>query len=80
MSVKGYVLNVSPPFDGKDSEVHKYEGIDCPACGGTGKIKVFEDYLQQGEPVVDTCQRCSGSGKLRAKVVVKWEADTAIIE
>lgn len=80
MSTKGYVLNVSPPFDRKDSEVHKYEGITCPDCGGTGKIKVFEDYLQLGAPEIETCQRCWSSGKLRAKVVVKWEADTAVIE
>lgn len=46
----------------------------CPACNGTGSFKSAKDYhgSAAGEFIINDCQRCAGSGELKADVVIRW--------
>jgi DnaJ-class molecular chaperone len=47
-------------------------GHSCPVCGGSGG---WRDYDQVELPWKE-CRICKGSGLVRARVIVEWEADT----
>lgn len=80
MQLQKYTLFIEPKlFEPKDTEHFKFTGMDCPSCDN-GYIKVFEDYLQIAPPEIEKCQRCAGTGKLMADVVIRWKPDEPKIE
>ena len=80
MSDRKYTLFIEPKlFEPKDAEHFKFTGMDCPSCDN-GYIKVFEDYLQLAPAETEKCQRCAGTGKLMADVVIRWKPDEPKIE
>lgn len=80
MSGTKNIVFVEPKtFEPKDAELFKFTGIDCPSCDN-GYIKMFEDYLQTSPSETEKCQRCNGTGKLMADVVIRWKPDEPKIE
>lgn len=80
MSDRKYTLFIEPKlFEPKDAEHFKFADIVCPSCDN-GYIKVFEDYLQITPAETEKCQRCNGTGKLVADVVIRWKPDELKIE
>jgi hypothetical protein len=73
MSEKIQILKLIPPQYGNDVEKTECDGFACPHCNGNGWIKDWG--AKRDEPVVIDCDRCGGSGKLKAEVVVKWSAE-----
>lgn len=82
MSKKQSVLIVSPPLYEKDinGENFKFPGIECPTCEGTGNVPLPRDLLGFDPADLETCQRCGGTGRLKADVVIRWQADETVIE
>lgn len=80
MSDRKYTLFIEPKlFEPKDAEHFKFTGMDCPSCDN-GNIKVFQDHLQIGAAETEKCQRCNGTGKLVADIVIRWKPDESNIE
>jgi DnaJ-class molecular chaperone len=73
MSTKRQVVDVVPSNYGNDSEGAILSGFECPRCCGMG---FTVDYgARRGEESRLTCERCGGSGRLRALVRIAWEPD-----
>jgi len=50
--------------------VFKVEEIMCPKCHGIGEY--MDHGLIQQKDMIVACDRCKGSGKLNAEVLIKW--------
>lgn len=76
-----FVISPIPGDIDNKPEVFVKNGIDCPDCRGVGYHSYYEGkHGSSRDDIVKTdCPRCGGIGKLRAKVVVKWEADSLIV-
>jgi ribosomal protein S27AE len=71
MSKNKQVIDLCPPDYDVDREEAALRGFMCPKCSGRGYVM---DYNGR-DPERIGCPRCGGSGKLRAKVVIQWEAE-----
>ena len=72
MSEKKQVVEVSPNKFVHDTErIYLYDFV-CVSCNGSGNHVAYHGK----DASVIECSRCKGSGRLRAKVVISWEADT----
>ena len=74
MSKKRVMLEIAPTGYSNYTETEIVRGFVCPLCRAVGWY-VWQEIVQQNDRAV-SCERCSGTGKLRAKVTVVWEADT----
>lgn len=81
MSRKIELMEISPEVSNRNNnpEIYQFAGYDCPSCGGKGysdfsgwTAKYKKNY---DDPDEQQCQRCGGSGKLQASVLVKWMAE-----
>lgn len=71
MSKKKQVAEIYPSeYDNRD-ESTPYTGFSCPTCNGRGFH--FDHGVRETRRT--KCERCAGSGRLRAKVTIQWEAD-----
>lgn len=77
-------LNIVPPLAGlrNDGNVHKLKGFKCPSCEGRGYFENGVGYhgSEKGEVIKTDCNRCGGTGKLCADVVIRWSPDEDKIE
>lgn len=81
MSDRKYTLFIEPKlFESKDAEHFKFTGMDCPSCAGDGYVKMPADFLAFDPSDSEPCQRCAGTGKLMADVVIRWKPDEPKIE
>lgn len=72
------LLNITPESHNKENEpeVKSYSDFECPSCNGKGFFNhsgwaaKFKKDLD--DPDFVECTRCAGTGKLQAKVVIKW--------
>lgn len=75
-SNKEKVLFLKPPPIGErnDGATHKIKDFVCPSCLGRGALVYGTGYhgSEKGEEIRSTCNRCAGTGKLMADVVVRW--------
>jgi ATPase involved in DNA replication initiation len=71
MSGKKQIVELVPPDYGRTEESSEFSGFVCPHCNGQGHVM---DYGVKEQSKID-CPRCGGSGKLRAKVQITWEAE-----
>ena len=78
MSTELKLLNVCPDKYNRcnSAEVYSYNGFTCPECNGRGFFD-YSGYSQKfkkdlSDPDFPECSRCSGTGLLQAKVVIKW--------
>ena len=70
MSKKRHIIEIAAPDYGTE-ESDILTGFPCPACNGRGW---HFKHAPSGSTQAD-CVRCSGSGRLRAKVQITWEAE-----
>lgn len=76
MSDRRNILFIEPkPFSYTAIEEFHFIGIRCPICDGGGKVPIHADYFGMKPDDLEDCQRCGGSGKLKADVVVNWSGD-----
>lgn len=79
MSQISQLLAVFPTPGNIDNKVEVFviAGIDCPDCKGKGHHTHCEGKHGSSldDLTITDCPRCSGFGKLRAKVVIGWEPD-----
>ena len=71
MSKRKQIIELIAPDYKNGVENDTFNGFSCPACNGRGWNL---DHAPRGSTKID-CTRCGGSGKLRAKVTIEWEAD-----
>lgn len=78
MSVEQKLLNVCPDDFYKDNrpEIYSYSDFRCPTCNGQGFF-YQSGYMQKFKKNLDDpdfieCTRCKGTGRLQAKIVIKW--------
>ena len=71
MSKRRQMYEVCPPDYNWPEEEDTLKGFCCPLCNGRGF------HLDHGarETQKVTCGRCSGTGRLKARVMIRWEAD-----
>ena len=79
MSQLSQLLSISPipgDIDNK-TEIFVKDGIDCPDCKGKGYHTYCEGKhgSSRDDITISNCPRCGGGGKLRVKIVVKWESE-----
>jgi ATPase involved in DNA replication initiation len=72
MSKRKQIIELIAPDYENGVENDTFNGFSCPACNGRGW---HLDFVPGGSTPVD-CPRCGGSGKLRVRVTMEWEADT----
>ncbi len=72
-----FVVSPIPGDIENKAEVFVIAGIDCPDCKGKGHHTYCEGKhgSSRDDVTITDCPRCTGTGKLRAKVVIKWEGD-----
>lgn len=72
-----FVVSPIPGDIESKAEVFVKSGIDCPDCKGKGHHSYCEGKhgSSRDDITITNCPRCGGGGKLRAKIVVKWEQD-----
>lgn len=68
MSKKSFTIEVTPPIYENNIESFLFHGFTCPVCFGK---KVITDEYEESE----ACRYCQGSGKVKATINIKWEAD-----
>jgi DnaJ-class molecular chaperone len=73
MSAQKHVIEVAPLVDGNRCESTVIRHFECLGCSGRGRRTVCGLIWQEDREVV--CERCAGTGRLRARVTVDWEAD-----
>lgn len=78
MSQTLQLLNIMPDEHDKDNkaEVKSYSDFICPTCNGRGFFD-YSGYMQKYKKNLDDpdfveCTRCKGTGRLQAKVAIKW--------
>jgi hypothetical protein len=70
MSVLKRIIEIQPP-DYIDIEKSEEYGLICPKCNGRGYVF---DYGISDKKKID-CDRCHGTGRLKALITIQWEAD-----
>lgn len=83
MSDRKYTLFIEPKLmASKDEAEHfKFKEMDCPSCNGNGYHSFWIGYHGSAkEKDSEPCQRCAGTGKLMADVVIRWKPDELKIE
>jgi hypothetical protein len=74
MSDKKQILEVFPPSrEGECAEKTVLHYFMCPDCNGNGYRRNWEARRDETDTV--PCNRCKGTGRLRALVTVAWEAE-----
>lgn len=68
MSKQAHVIEVTPPVYEDKVEQMIFCNYKCPVCYGRG-------FLSQNDDEVKYCHYCEGSGRVRARVTINWEAD-----
>jgi hypothetical protein len=74
MSCEKKMIEIVPPEYNNVPEESVFWGISCPKCSGSGNTMewgIKENYKM-------ACERCGGSGRLRALVRIAWEPDKRI--
>jgi hypothetical protein len=71
MSKRKQIIELCPPGYADSQESSTVTGFVCPKCSGRGYVMEYDGR----EPDRIDCPRCGGSGRLRAKVSIWWEAD-----
>jgi DNA-directed RNA polymerase subunit RPC12/RpoP len=69
MSGRAIIIEIIPPAHDNIEQVVE-RGLQCPCCS---RGKIVEWGIKENR-VID-CSRCGGTGLLRARVTVEWEAD-----
>ncbi|MDR1116611.1 MAG: hypothetical protein LBL33_10805 [Tannerella sp.] len=71
MSKQKQFIEITPPeFNAMEEAYHVYNH-NCPSCNGRGSHTVYE-----GKGSTDkACQRCDGTGKLKAHIKILWSPD-----
>ena len=72
MSDMKHVLEIKPDPNGTRTETRYASGFACPRCSGQGG---FPDMIGHNQRTFIPCDLCAGTGKVRAKITVEWEAD-----
>lgn len=72
MSELKHMLDVSPDKYGTRVETKHVRGVTCPRCNGRGG---FTEEVAYNKSVTIPCDLCDGTGKIKAEVVVEWNAD-----
>jgi hypothetical protein len=71
MSTQKQTIEIAPPeWDGMEETYHVYNH-NCPSCNGRGSHIIYEGK----ESTNKACQRCDGTGKLRAQIKILWSPD-----
>ena len=76
MSELSKVLEIFPPAlmpITKKHEEYKSKGHSCPYCNGIGYTA--PEQIGYNEWKDNTCPICMGSGRVKANILVSWEAD-----
>lgn len=69
------LIQVTPNPHNQDNKPEVVQVIcKCPACNGTGSFKTAKGYhgSSADEFIINDCQRCAGSGELKAYIVIRW--------
>jgi DNA-directed RNA polymerase subunit RPC12/RpoP len=72
MSRKKVIIEVWPPDYENYEEKSVAGGFTCPRCAGRGWLADYSDVKDYRQV---ECSRCAGTGLLRARVAIAWEAD-----
>lgn len=75
MSVKRQIIEVIPSSHFLENEEFELKGFVCPKCHGRGE---FVDIVGRHDIHVNPCDFCSGSGAIKAKVIVLWKSDIGV--
>ena len=71
MSNIKHIIEVCPPECILRTENRVFTGFVCPSCSGRG---THIEYGPRKTNIIE-CSRCAGTGKLKAKASIVWEAD-----
>jgi DnaJ-class molecular chaperone len=71
------MIELEPPQYSNHGEAVVIRQIECPGCDGRGS-RIECGLIQQDDREIE-CPRCGGTGVLRARVDIRWEADTGIL-
>lgn len=73
MSRKEQTLTLYPLDHDNSMELSEFNNFACPACSGRGWMHDWD--AKRDDPHKQKCERCNGSGRLRASVIIKWMPD-----
>ncbi|MDD4116494.1 MAG: hypothetical protein PHG27_13070 [Massilibacteroides sp.] len=73
MSNQKHVIEIVPPEYQQIREEYEFVNYQCPVCNGQGHFlpcQVGHDEWETTE-----CDYCGGSGRVKAKIEIKWSPD-----
>lgn len=72
MSELKHILEITPTKYCNRMETMNIRGVICPRCHGLGG---FKEETGPKEEIFIPCDMCDGTKRIKATVMVEWEAD-----
>ena len=72
MSEQKHIIEIIPPKYEQVHEHFEFRNYLCPVCHGQGG---FREQTGHDSYRNTTCDYCDGTGRVKANIQIKWEAD-----
>ncbi len=73
MSNQKHIIEVQPPEHQQIRENYVFCNYKCPVCNGRGYF--LPRQVGHDEWEIAECDYCGGSGRIKAKIEIKWSPD-----